>query len=115
MNCTRRTFWAAVPGICHAAGRGSLMPSAVHRYSDPTTELPVNRLTDPEHSSRLPAHYTRCISKRGSFLLYSSDQQVYRLDTKTGQSRQLTEARSLDPMSVTLTADERSFCYFDSG
>jgi oligogalacturonide lyase len=39
--------------------------------------------------------------------------QAFRLELKTGESRQLTDAAALDRSSLTLTSDERSFCYFD--
>ncbi|MBZ5634961.1 MAG: oligogalacturonate lyase family protein [Acidobacteriia bacterium] len=117
--CSRRLFLAAIPGVCVAAttGKGSLLPSAVSRYSDPATELPVFRLTDPAHTSALPPHYARAVSRKGSFLLCASDtsgtMQAYRLDLKTGQTRLLTDAENFNPACFTLAADERSFCYID--
>ena len=116
---SRRFFLAAIPSACWAAtaGKGSLLPSSVFRYSDPTTEFPVFRLTDPEHTSTLPPHYARGLSRKGNFLLYASDVsgsvQAYRLDLKSGQARLLTEAENLVPSCFTLLADERSFCYLD--
>jgi oligogalacturonide lyase len=35
------------------------------------------------------------------------------MDLKTGESRQLTEAKALEIASLSLAADERTFCYFD--
>ena len=119
--CSRRLFLAAIPGVCVAAatGKGSLLPSSVFRYSDPTTEFPVFRLTDPEHSSVLPPHYARAVSRKGNFLIYASDasgsMQAYRLDLKSGQARLLTDAENFDPACFTLAADDRSFCYADGG
>lgn len=130
--CSRRVFLlsipglATVPGICAAAttGKGSTLPSAVFRYADPTTELPVFRLTDPEYASALPPHYARAAWRKGNYLLYASDRpaseasqgmQAFRLDLKTGQSRLLTEAENFNPACFTLTADERSFCFVDGG
>jgi oligogalacturonide lyase len=118
---SRRFFLATIPGVCVAAtaGKGSLLPSVVSRYADPTTEFSVFRLTDPEHTSALPPHYARSVSRKGNFLLYASDvsgsMQGYRLDLKTGQARLLTDAEKFDPACFTLTADERSFCYVDNG
>jgi len=118
---SRRLFLAAIPGICSAAstGKGSLLPSAALRYADPTTEFPVFRLTDPGHRSVLPPHYARSVSRKGNFLIYASDtsgsMQACRLDLKSGQTRLLTEAENLDPASLTLVGDERSFCYVDGG
>jgi len=107
--------------MCHAAatGKGSVLPSVVFRYADPSTEFPVFRLTDPEHTSALPPHYARAVSRKGNFLLYSCDasggMQAYRLDIKTGQARLLTDAENFNPTCFTLLADERSFCYADGG
>jgi hypothetical protein len=121
MLCSRRWFLAAIPGVCVAAttGKGSLLPSSVSRYSDPTTEFPVFRLTDPEHTSVLPPHYARALSRKGNFLIYASDasgsMQAYRLDLKKGEARLLTDAEQFDPACFTLTADERSLCYVDGG
>jgi len=118
--CSRRTFLAAIPSVCVAAAtKGSLLPSSLTRYPDPTTEFPVFRLTDPGHTSVLPPHYARALSRKGNFLLYASDasgnMQAYRLDLKSGQARLLTEAENLDPACLTLAADERSFSYVDAG
>ena len=118
---SRRFFLAAIPGVCYAAatGKGSVLPSSVFRYADPSTEFPVFRLTDPTHTSALPPHFARAVSRTGNFLLYACDasesMQAYRMDLKTGQSRLLTDAESFDPACFTLTADERSFCYVDGG
>ncbi len=119
--CSRRVFLATIPGVCAAASavKGTLLPSAVFRYPDPTTELPVFRLTDPQHTSTLPPHYARAVSRKGNFLLYASDEsggtQAYRLDLKSGQARLLTDAENFDPGCFTLLADDRSFCYADGG
>src|SRR5258706_12256 len=86
---------------------------------DPATEFPVSRLTDPKYSSHLPAYPNRTIARNGSFLLYSSDItgrfEAFRLDLKTGQSKQLTDAAHLDPASLVLLPDEHGFCYIDEG
>lgn len=122
---TRRWFlWtvpAAYPLASFAAGeKNRAVPSAAVRYSDPSTEFAVIRLTDPQFTSRMPAHYARALAHRGNFLVYSSDlggggMAVYRMDLKTGASRQVTDDDDLDPVSVTLTADERSICYAAGG
>jgi Tol biopolymer transport system component len=100
-----------------AEQKGSLVPSAWHRYTDPATEFEVLRLTEPAHSSWLPPYYNRALGRRGGFLIYASDAggsaQAYRMDLHNGESRRLTEAGSLDTASVALLADEHSFCYFD--
>jgi oligogalacturonide lyase len=39
--------------------------------------------------------------------------QAWRMDLKSGESKLLTDAKALDPLSLALTPDERSFYYFD--
>ena len=93
---------------------GGIFPSELRRYPDPSTELEVLRLTDPAHTSFLPRHGA---SRRGNFLIYSNDRsgasQVYRMDLKTGDSRQLTEAQALDPCTVHLLPNDSGFVYCD--
>ena len=97
--------------------KGRIFPSDRRRFLDPATEFEVIRLTDPSYSSRLPPVYARAVSRRGAFLVFSCDRtgspQVFRLDLKTGEQRQLTDAASLDPATLTLAPDERSVLYFD--
>jgi oligogalacturonide lyase len=118
---SRLWFLSALPAVCFAQtpSRRRVVPSAITQYPDPVTEFPVSRLTDPAHTSRLPAHYGRAVSRRGDFLLYSSDitgrLEAFRMDLKSGQSQQLTEAEDLDPASPTLLAGERGFAYLDGG
>jgi oligogalacturonide lyase len=93
-----------------------VFPPEFKRYEDPTTELDVYRLTDPGHPSTLPAWYNRAIARNNSWLLYCADRgsgpQACHLDLKTGDIKELTEAQDLDGSSLTLTPDNRSFCYF---
>jgi oligogalacturonide lyase len=116
---SRRAFVAAVAGAASAAeiDRHRTFPSDSRKFPDPATEFEVIRLTDPAFTSRLPEHYNRALSRRGGFLIYSSDRtgsmQVFRLDLKSGESRQLTEAEALDPGSVNLMPDERGICFVD--
>jgi oligogalacturonide lyase len=116
---SRRWFISLLPTACFAevTGKGRLFPSAVTRYADPATEFPVYRLTDPAHTSHLPAWYARAAPRRGNSLLFSSDVtgrlEAFYLDVRSGQMRQLTEADQLDPSSLTLVGNDRSFCYFD--
>ncbi|MGD0871113.1 MAG: hypothetical protein ABSB88_16280 [Bryobacteraceae bacterium] len=95
---------------------GAGFPSAVKRYSDPTTELDVYRLTDPSYSSTLPAAYNRAIAHNNASILFSCDRngspQAFRLDLKSGETRELTTVEDLDGGSLTLTPDNRSFCFF---
>jgi oligogalacturonide lyase len=97
-------------------GKGSVFPADSRRYSDPATELDVFRLTDPSYTAILPASYNRAVAKNDSWLIFSCDRtgspQAFRMDLKTAQTRQLTEVEGLDPNSLTLTPDNRSFCFF---
>jgi oligogalacturonide lyase len=117
---SRRFFVSLLPAAALGFGaeKGPL-PSEAVRYSDPATESLVYRLTDPKFSSLLPPNYGRAISRRGNFLYYSSDRdgsfQLYRMELKTGQSVQLTEAGMLEPWSITLLQDEKSCCYIAGG
>jgi oligogalacturonide lyase len=110
------TGLAATSRLLAVGAKGSAFPAEWNRYPDPATELEVLRLTDPEHASVLPAWYNRAVARNSSFLLYSSDRfgspQAFRMDLKTGGIRQLTEVENLDGASLTLTPDNRSFCYF---
>jgi oligogalacturonide lyase len=118
---SRRWFLASLPAVAclgsEVTGKGRTLPSEVSRYADGTTEFTIQRLTSPSHTSLLPPSYARAVSRRSNFLLYASDAtgrfEAYRLDLKSGQSKQLTEAADLDPASLTLLADDRGFCCVD--
>jgi oligogalacturonide lyase len=118
MPRSRRSFLFSVLGARLAAqpGRGAVTTGAVRRYPDPMTELDVYLLTDPAHTCLLPAHYNRTIARNNGSMVFSSDRtgsmQAFRMDLKTAQMRQLTQAEELDPATLTLTPDNRSFCYF---
>lgn len=114
---SRRWFLFATSSTClaaHSSEKLRIIPSAVYRYSDPSTEFQVLRLTDPSHISRLPPHYSRPAPRHGNYLLYSSDvtgrMEGYRIDLKTGISYQFTEMEGLDPASLNLTPDDRAVC-----
>ncbi|MBC7925180.1 MAG: hypothetical protein H7039_05940, partial [Bryobacteraceae bacterium] len=113
----RRTFlFAAAGGWSRAADRSSA-PSEQQRLRDPATEFEVIRLTDPSrHTAVFPAAPLRAVA-RNNTLIYCSDRsgsmQVWRMDLKSGESRQLTDVSSLNPSCVSLTQNERSLCYVD--
>ncbi len=118
---TRRLFLTGLPAakLWAASGNGQTFPSEAKRYSDPATEFEILRLTDPSHASRLPPYYSRAISRRTTFLIYSGDRaaapQAYRMDLKSFESRQLTNAEALSPHSLSLSADEKWLYYADAG
>ena len=99
------------------AAVGHISGPEMLRYPDPATELPVFRLTDPAFASGMTAPYLRPFGRRSDFLVYWSERdgsrQAYRLDLKSGESKQLTSVAALDPVSLTLSPDERSVCFFD--
>src|SRR2546421_6791305 len=119
MRATRRGFLAAMASSTLQAelDKGKSFPSEWKRYQDPATEFDVYRLTDPAFSSYLPAHYNRALSRRHGFLLFSSDRagsrQAVRMDLKTGECRQLTQAKELDGNSLSLLPGDGAFCFFD--
>ena len=99
------------------AGLGRIVAPEWKKYADPATELEVIRLTEPAYASGMTAPHLRPFTRRSEFLLYWSERdesrQGYVLDLKDGTSRQVTDAVDLDPHSLTFSADERSFLYFD--
>lgn len=121
-GCSRRAFLAAAAGACLGAescsAKGESFPSNARRYFDPATEFPVVRVTSPEYGSAfIPRHNLDFLGR--SSLVVSSDrsggEQVFRLDLKGGEMRQLTSAESLDPASIAILAGGRTFCFFDAG
>ena len=116
-DVTRRAFLGSIAAVpLAAAEKGQILSADWKRYADPATEFEVLRLTDPSYSSYLPAYDGRPLSRRGNFMLFASDRtgtlQAWRLDLKTGQSRQLTDGEALNASSLTLMPDERTFCCF---
>jgi oligogalacturonide lyase len=107
------------------AAVGRLSGPEWKRYADPATELEVVRLTDPAFASGMTAPHLRQFTRRSDSLLYWSERpspetptenpgrQVFLLDLKMGESRQLTDAMALDPLTLSLTPDERSYLFFD--
>lgn len=115
MALSRRLFLASLPAISfgQTVGKGRILPSAIKRYSDPATEFSIQRLTDPACTSILAA---RGVSRHG-FAICASDVsgrfEAYRIDLKSGQQKQLTEAAAMDPHTLALLGDERGIVYLD--
>lgn len=118
---TRRLFLAsaAMAPAALAAASGDGFEADRKRFLDPATEFEVVRLTDSSYTSYLPPAYGRPLSKKGVTLLFSSDRagtmQAFRMEVKTGVSKQLTNAKSIDPASLNMLPDDRGMCYFDEG
>ncbi len=97
-------------------GKGEVFESDVVPYADAATESQVYRLTDPMFTSLLPGPSSRIIARNSAMLLFTCDRpgtpQAFRLDLKSGDTQQLTDRPEIDPGSLTLLPDSRSFCYF---
>ncbi len=118
--CGRSTRRAVLLSFLAAAARGAkgrVFPSEVRAYKDALTEFVIERLTSPEYASWLPSAYCRAVSRRAAFVVFGSERegspQLYRLDHRTGSSRQLTEAAALDRIAFTLLPGDRTLLYFD--
>jgi len=120
-NCalTRRALVSGFPAVLLGGpgGRGQVYPNERRRYADPTTEFEVVRLTDPAHATYLPATLGRAVARRGTALLCVSDRtgspQAFRLDYKSGETRQLTDCAAMDKAALSWHPDDRSFFCFD--
>jgi len=116
---TRRAFLltgAAACGLKGQSAKGTVFDPDWRKFSDPTTEFEVFRLTNPAYASLMPAYYNRAIARHNGFMLFCCDRtgsmQAFRMDLKTGQCRQLTSAADLDAETVTLLPGDRTFGYF---
>ena len=93
------------------------MPADWGRYTDPSTEFEVLRLTDAAYESHLAAPPARSMTRGSDQLLYTSTRsgsmQAWLLQMKDGRSRLLTQAAALAPGAVTLTYDSRAILFFD--
>ena len=105
---------AAATCAAETTAKGRVFPSVAVRYADPATEFTVVRLTDPQFTSSLPAAGNRGVTARQ--LLYASDMsgswQAFRMDLKSKESRQLTDAEHLDPASIGLLEKRKRLLAF---
>lgn len=96
---------------------GRLYGPERRRYADPATEFDVIRLTDPVAAAGFTAPGLHQFTRRSDFLLHWSDRdgtrQAYLLNLKDGESRQLTDAKALNSLTLTLSNDEKNLLYFD--
>ena len=97
----------AASRLAAASAKDAVFPSDWQRFADPSTELEVYRLTSSAYSSTLPAYYNRAISRNSAWMVFCCDRQgspqAFRMDLRTGETRQLTEAEGLDGASLSLT------------
>lgn len=113
-SISRRAFLTVLPGV--AAAADDEQNSDLVRLRDPATENEVTRYTNPkQYSALLLPTAVRSISRRQSFLLFSSDRsgslQLWRLDLKSGETRQLSSfEEGMKLGAATMLPDERSAC-----
>ncbi len=113
---SRRTFLsvAATASVVRAETPATTS-SDIRRYRDPATELPVTRVTSPAYLSLLPASWQTSMTRRGHVLFYTSERsgsmQAWRLDLKSGESRQLTGEEPIHPGALTLLPGEHQLAW----
>jgi oligogalacturonide lyase len=87
------------------------------KFRDPATEFEVVRVTDPAYSSYLSPAHLHPISRRNSLSLISSDRsgslQIWRMDLRSQEARQISEAKDLDHSTVSFLPEEHGVIYFD--
>jgi oligogalacturonide lyase len=116
---TRRTFLATVAATASGAESNTIYASEWSRYPDPATEFNILRLTDPARESFLTRPGNRTISRRGGFLLFTTDRgsglALWRMDLKNGQSHEIAREEGIVSGSPALAADEKSCFYVAKG
>lgn len=116
---TRRGFLAAAASfgvVSKAATRA--FPSELKKLTDPSTEFPIIRLSNPQNNANLPTSASRFISRKGNFMLHSSDRSggktaIFKLDIKSGENTIVAEGEAIEPRFAALTPDDRGCCYAD--
>jgi hypothetical protein len=123
-SITRRAMLATLPACLNAQtarSRSKTKPlgnvGEFFRFSDPTTETFVVRLTSLNSSSFLPANANRFISLKDRFLLFSSDRSgtlsPFQVDLRGGAVRQLATTVHLSAESLCLDPKERWLYFLD--
>ena len=87
------------------------------RFSDPTTETPVVRLTSLKSSSYLPAPANRFVSVKDRYLVFSSDRAgalaPFQVDLRSGAVKQLASPARLVADSLCLDPKEHWLYFLD--
>lgn len=123
---TRRAALGALPTALAAAtnrlakeARSFPNASEFFRFADPTTEMPVVRLTNPATTSLFPAATNRFVAPKRRFLIFSSDRTgaaaPFQLDLRTGALRMLARTEHLDPRSLCLDEHAKVVYLLDGG
>jgi oligogalacturonide lyase len=110
---SRRALIGGVAGLVRA--ELARVETQLTRLRDPATEFEILRYSDPANSGLLAGSHLRSVARNNSSLVFCSDRtgvfQLWRLELKTGVSRQLTEfGGGVAPHSFALTRDERAVC-----
>jgi len=115
---------AALP-VCFSAQTSRSRPKAkalpsvgeFTRFSDPTTETFVVRLTSLKSSSYLPSSANHFVSVKDRYLIFSSDRSgalaPFQVDLRSGALRQLATAAHLDAQSLCLDPKEHWLYFLD--
>jgi len=123
-SITRRAMLATLP-VCLAAQTSRSRPKAKPlpsvgefvRFSDPTTETFVVRLTSLKSSNYLPSAANRFVSLKDRYLVFSSDRNgslaPFQVDLRSGAVRALATATHLLPESLCLDPKERWLYFLD--
>ena len=122
---TRRAVLATALPTCLAAQASRSRPKTKPlpnagefvRFTDPTTETYVVRLTSLKSSSLLPCAANRFVSLRDRNLLFASDRggrmSPFQLDLRTGAVRQIGDTAKLSPLSLCLDPKEHWLYFLD--
>jgi oligogalacturonide lyase len=113
----RRCFLAVVANsLAYPQSGPQSTTFAPFRYDDLATDFAVLRLTDPATPSLLPSPARNPLSRRNASLVYAANTgswQVFSLDLKKNQLRQITTAAALLPTSLLQLPDQSALLYFD--
>jgi oligogalacturonide lyase len=114
---TRRRALATgllLPGLAHAAGRGTRIEHDETELVDDLTGRSLSRLTDPAVLHHLPHYHHHFLSKNNRFLILGGEadgtRQIHYYDLRRNRSTQLTEGTGTLAYSATLDeAEEQVF------
>jgi oligogalacturonide lyase len=91
--------------------KGDVIRHRLYTYSDPYTDAPVTRLTEPGTVSHHLYFYHKMMTWDGRYLIYAAlrdgRRNLYRMDMTDGTAVQLTDAADISDFSATLTGDDR--------
>lgn len=113
---TRRALLGAL-SLPAFSQKGATLAPDWSRFPDAATEFQILRLTSPDYESRLAPVPAHIFSRNSKDLVFASTRtgkwQAHRLELGSGQSRQLSQAETLDPESVAFLPDDRGVTWWD--